>query len=69
MLRTCDYCKSWIETSYGEVSPGEHSDTVGSESDPHAPGDWDNVCAPCNYGLDRPGGPNTDLSLIDTDEL
>lgn len=49
-LVTCRKCGAWIQLAYGKDSPAEHTDTAGTKSDPHAPGDWNDICAPCNYG-------------------
>ena len=54
MLRNCIHCGDYIETELGEEGPGEHQDAQGTADDPKAPGDWDDVCAPCFYGLGLP---------------
>jgi hypothetical protein len=57
MLTECRHCGAAIETTFGADSPAEHQDAEGTPDDPRAPGDWDDVCAPCGYGEGLPGGP------------
>jgi hypothetical protein len=57
-LRKCIHCHEWIKPSLGEHAPGTEGDTAGTTDDPHAPGDYDNICAPCNYGLGLQGHPD-----------
>lgn len=56
-LTRCIHCGKWINPEFGAVSPAEHSETAGTKNDPHAPGDYDNVCAPCNYDKGLRGTP------------
>lgn len=62
MVVLCVYCEAVIDLSLGEDPPTgeEHS---GDRDDPRAPGDWDNICDRCNYGLGLPGGPHVDWTL------
>lgn len=63
-LTRCLYCRSWIDTELGSLPPGSADDADGSHGNPRAPGDYDDVCDRCNYGLDLRGGPNADPSLF-----
>lgn len=57
-MRThCRHCNAVIETTYGADSPADHADAEGTHDDPRAPGDWDNVCAVCNYRDGLTGSP------------
>lgn len=58
MLNKCRHCGQYIETRFGADAPADHADAQGTREDPHAPGDWDDICARCNYDLDLRGGPN-----------
>lgn len=47
-LTTCRECGAFIDPAKGEESPtGEY--TEGTQADPRAPGDWDDLCDRCNY--------------------
>lgn len=46
----CRVCGAWIALVYGADSPAEHANHEGTREDPRAPGDWDDICAPCGYG-------------------
>lgn len=59
MRTRCRHCAAEIETTFGADSPAEHQDAEGTSDDPRAPGDYDNVCAVCNYRDEKPGGPLT----------
>jgi hypothetical protein len=58
MLRECVHCHEWIDTELGVLAPGAEGETAGTADSPHAPGDWDNICAPCNYNKGLKGGPD-----------
>jgi hypothetical protein len=57
-LTRCIHCDAYINPQYGKYSPAEHSGHSGTEEDPRAPGDYDNICDSCNYGKGLRGGPN-----------
>lgn len=61
-LQKCIHCHEWINPELGRLSPGQEGETAGTTDNPHAPGDWDNICAPCNYNLGLRGGPNTGIT-------
>ena len=50
-ITRCKHCGAYINTDYGKDEPALHSDHEGTKDDPAAPGDYDDVCAMCNYGL------------------
>jgi hypothetical protein len=52
MLTKCKKCGAWIETTYGADEPAAHLDHEGTQDDPRAPGDYDDICDQCNYGED-----------------
>lgn len=54
----CKHCNAWIDTALSSKPIGETSENAGTESDPRAPGDHDDICAQCNYGKGLRGGPN-----------
>lgn len=56
MITNCIHCDAFIDTKYGAYPPSEHQDHSGSEDDPMAPGDYDNICAVCNYDKGLRGG-------------
>jgi hypothetical protein len=58
MREECIHCGATIETEYGADSPAEHAGNEGTPEDPRAPGDWNNICDVCNYGLGLRGGPD-----------
>ena len=58
-ITNCKHCGAYIDTSLGADSPGTHQGQDGTKSKPFAPGDWDDICEPCNYGLELRGGPVT----------
>jgi hypothetical protein len=48
-MTTCRKCGAFIDPSKGAEPPtGEQTD--GTQDDPRAPGDWDDICDQCNYG-------------------
>lgn len=50
LLRQCIHCRKWIDPAFGMEAPSEHQEAAGTKRDPCAPGEYDNICAPCNYG-------------------
>jgi hypothetical protein len=53
---TCIHCGAIIDTTLGAAPPdGQYR--AGNNTDPAAPGDWDNICDLCNYGAGLQGGP------------
>lgn len=61
-LARCIHCDCWIDPKLGELPPGgENSEHEGTEEDPKAPGDWDDICDYCNYAKGLRGGPNASL--------
>lgn len=46
----CKHCGAWINPAFGADGPHEHQEAQGTKRDPKAPGDYDNICAECNYG-------------------
>ncbi len=56
-LTQCIHCDKWINPAFGADSPAEHQGASGTKKDPFAPGDYDNVCALCNYGKGLRGHP------------
>jgi hypothetical protein len=56
---TCRHCGATIDPKLGADAPGTHADAEGTQDDPRAPGDWDNVCEICGYRDDKPGSPLT----------
>lgn len=53
MITHCIHCGRRIDTSLGKYSPVE----APFSSKGLAPGDYENVCAPCNYGRGLRGYP------------
>lgn len=56
-MTTCHNCGAIINPEFGADSPVDHQDAEGTHDDPRAPGDYDNVCAVCNYALGVRGFP------------
>ena len=48
-LTRCKQCDAFINPELGRTSPSEHQDHEGTEDDPRAPGDHDDVCDVCDY--------------------
>ena len=48
-LVRCRECGCYVKPSYGAVSPGHHQDASGTADDPRAPGDYNDICAVCDY--------------------
>jgi hypothetical protein len=56
-LTRCCHCGKWIDPTFGADSPAEHQEARGTKRDPLAPGDYENICAPCNYEKGLRGYP------------
>jgi hypothetical protein len=56
-LSRCMHCDAFINPKYGADSPAVHAGHEGTEEDPRAPGDYDNICDVCNYAKGLRGGP------------
>lgn len=55
-LKHCIHCNAWINTRFADDAPAKHVDAAGTMNDPRSPGDYDNICDQCNYGLGLRGG-------------
>lgn len=57
MRTKCQRCGREIETAFGADPASMHQEAMGTADDPMAPGDYDNICAICNYRDGVRGGP------------
>ena len=46
----CGRCDRHIDTRLGLHLPARYAHRTGTADNPLAPGDFDDVCAPCDYG-------------------
>jgi hypothetical protein len=63
MRTRCTNCGCVVETIFGADRPGTHDPAAGTDEDPRAPGDWDNVCEVCGYVSGVRGTPISERDL------
>jgi hypothetical protein len=56
-LTRCKHCRAWINPKFGADEPAAHAGNRGTQADPRAPGDYDDICDVCNYDKGLSGRP------------